>query len=118
MSQSRFQQKLEALSSFPEVKRETVEEVGKVLEGLSGWELFRINPLRFAEEHKFDASEIINLFVRGAKVGLFDFAWNMLCPSCGSVVDSHVSLNEVEENLFHCALCHVDVPSNLDDHVE
>lgn len=113
-----FQQKLEALSSFPEVRHETVTEVGKVLQTLNGWELFRINPLRFAEEHEFISSEIINLFVHGAKVGLFDFAWNMLCPSCGSVVDSRVSLNEVEVDLFHCALCHIDVPSNLDDYVE
>ena len=96
-----FQQKLEALSSFPEVRHETVTEVGKVLQTLNGWELFRINPLRFAEEHEFISSEIINLFVHGAKVGLFDFAWNMLCPSCGSVVDSRVSLNEVEVDLFH-----------------
>ena len=118
MNQNTLQQKLEALASFPAVKGETVAEVGRVLAGLSSWELFRINPLRFAAEHKFDASEMINLFVHGAKVGLFDFAWNMLCPSCGSIVDSHVSLNEVEENLFHCAACHIDVPSNLDDHVE
>src|SRR5215216_2648548 len=118
MNQNTFQQKLETLASFPDVKRETVGAVGKVLEGLSGWELFRINPLRFAEEHKLDASEIINLFIHGAKVGLFDFAWNMLCPSCGSVADSSVSLNEVEANLFHCPLCHIDVPTNLDDHIE
>src|SRR5215469_4531044 len=38
MIQNTFQQKLEALSSFPEVKGETVAEVGKVLEDLSNWE--------------------------------------------------------------------------------
>src|SRR5713101_4814865 len=114
MNQYTFEQKLEALASFPEVNGEKVMEVGKVLEGLSDWELFRINPLRFAREHQFDPSEIVNLFVHAAKVGLFDFAWNMLCPSCGSIVDSYLSLNEVEESRFHCALCHIDVPSNLD----
>jgi class 3 adenylate cyclase len=118
MNQNTLQQKLETLASFPDVKSETVRAVGNVLEGLSSWELFGINPLRFAEEHKFQPSEIVNLFVHGAKIGLFDFAWNMLCPSCGAVVDSHPSLNEVEDNLFHCALCHIDVPSDLDDHIE
>lgn len=118
MNQNTFQQKLETLASFPDVKSETVTAVGNVLQGLTSWELFRINPLRFAEDYKFDASEIVDLFVHGAKTGLFDFAWNMLCPSCGSIVDSHLSLNEVEDNLFHCALCHIDVPSNLDDHIE
>ena len=71
-NQNTFQQKLGALASFPDVKSETVRAVGNVLEGLSGWELFRINPLRFAEEHKFEPSEIVNLFVHGAKIGLFD----------------------------------------------
>jgi class 3 adenylate cyclase len=118
MNQNTLKQKLEALSSFPEVNEETVVEFGKVLLDLDPWELFRINPLRFAKEHKFDTSETVSLFLHGAKVGLFDFAWNMLCPSCGSIVDSYVSLNEVEDDLFHCALCHIDVPSNLDDHVE
>jgi Family of unknown function (DUF5939) len=118
MNRNTLQQKLEALSSFPNLKSKTVRTVGSVLEALSSWDLFRINPLHFAEEHRFDPSEIVNVFVHGAKVGLFDFAWNTLCPSCGSVVDSHVSLNEVEDNLFHCALCHTDVPSTLDDHIE
>ncbi|HWN99088.1 MAG TPA: DUF5939 domain-containing protein [Blastocatellia bacterium] len=118
MNHNTFQQKLEALSSFPEVKSETVTAVGKILEGLSTWDLFRINPLQFAEEYGFQNSEIIDLFVHGAKIGLFDLAWNMICPSCGSIVDSHVSLNEVQNDLFHCALCHIDVPSDLDDHVE
>jgi class 3 adenylate cyclase len=118
MNQNTLQQKLGTLSSFPEVNGETVMEFGKVLQGLGPWELFRINPLRFANEHQFDPSEIVNLFVHAAKVGLFDFAWNLLCPSCGSIVDSYLSLNEVEDNLFHCSLCHCDVPINLDDHVE
>jgi len=118
MNYNTLQQKLETLSSFPEVNGETVIEFGKVLQRLDPWELFRINPLRFASQYHFDSSEIVDLFVHAAKVGLFDFAWNLVCPSCGSIVDSYVSLNEVEDDLFHCALCHCDMKSNLDDHVE
>src|SRR5262249_40158449 len=108
----------EALSSFPELKSSTVAKIGGLLEGLNNCDLFRINPLRFAEEHNFDTSEVVNIFVHGARVGLFDFAWNMLCPSCGSIVDSYVSMNDVDENVFHCTLCHCVVSSNLDDFVE
>ena len=42
----------------------------------------------------------------------------MICPSCGGVEHSHDSLNELEEKAFHCSMCNVDVPSNLDDQVE
>ncbi|HKA22985.1 MAG TPA: DUF5939 domain-containing protein [Blastocatellia bacterium] len=118
MNQSTLKQKLEALSSFPELKSSTVAKIGGLLEGLNNCDLFRINPLRFAEEHNFDTSEVVNIFVHGARVGLFDFAWNMLCPSCGTIVDSYVSMNDVENNAFHCALCHCVVSINLDDIVE
>jgi class 3 adenylate cyclase len=118
MNQNTLKQKLEALTSFPEVKAATVARIGEVLKELNDWELFRINPLRFAEEHNFDQSEVIDSFVHGARVGLFDFAWNMLCPSCGSIVDSYVSMNDVEANMFHCTLCHCVVQSSLDDCVE
>ena len=58
MNHNTFQHKLEALSSFPEVKSKTVRAFGNVLESLGNWDLFRINPLRFAEEHRFDPSEM------------------------------------------------------------
>jgi class 3 adenylate cyclase len=118
MNQNTLKQKLEALSSFPELKIATVAKMGEVLQRLNNWDLFRINPLRFAEEHNFDTSEVVNIFVHGARVGLFDFAWNMLCPSCGTIVDSYVSMNDVENNVFHCTLCHCVVQSNLDDCIE
>ena len=118
MNKKTLEQKLEALVSFPELRDTTVAKIGEVLQRLNNWELFRINPLRFAEEHNFDTSEVINIFVHGARVGLFDFAWNMLCPSCGTIVDSYVSMNDVENNVFNCTLCHCVVPSNLDDCVE
>lgn len=118
MNQKTLEQKLEALASFAELKDINVAKIGEVLPKLNNWELFRINPLRFAEEHNFDTSDAVNIFVHGARVGLFDFAWNMLCPSCGTIVDSYVSMNDVENNVFHCTLCHCVVPINLDDCVE
>src|SRR5215813_10336630 len=118
MNQKTLEQKLEALASFPVLRESTVAKIGEVLPQLNNWELFRINPLRFAEEHNFDTSDAVNIFVHGARVGLFDFAWNMLCPSCGTIVDSYVSMNDVENSGFHCTLCHCVVPSNLDDCVE
>jgi len=118
MNQNALKQKLEAVASFPQINADTVAQFGKVVEGLKDAELFRINPLRFAAEHNFDTAETVSIFVHGARVGLFDFAWNMLCPSCGSIVDSYVSMNDVESNVFPCTLCHCVVASNLDDCIE
>ena len=70
--------KLDALASFPNIDAGMVTAVGKILERLDDWELLRINPLQFASQYGFQASELIDLFIHGAKVGLFDFVWNML----------------------------------------
>jgi hypothetical protein len=110
--------KLDALASFPHIDADMVAAVGQILEGLDDWELLRINPLQFASQYDFQASKIIDLFIHGAKVGLFDFVWQMLCSQCGAIVRRHDSINEVESGLFHCALCHVNVEVNLDDQIE
>src|SRR5262249_10073646 len=113
-----FNRKLEALASFPHIDAAMVTAVGQILERLDDLELLRINPLQFASQYGFQASRLIDLCICGAKVGLFDFVWQMLCAQCGAVVRRHYSINDIESVLFHCALCHVDVPVNLDDQVE
>jgi hypothetical protein len=110
--------KLHALAVFPSINADRAAKFGKILKELDDWDLLRINPLRFAEEHGFDRLETMDLFIHGAKIGLFDFVWNMICPSCGGTEYTHKSINEVEESIFHCSICRFDVPSNLDDQVE
>jgi class 3 adenylate cyclase len=118
MNESVLHQKLQALVAFPDIRADSVSRFGEILKGLDDWDLLRINPLRFAEEHGFNLPEVVDLFVHGAKIGLFDFVWNMICPGCGGVEHSHKSINEVEEDIFQCSICHIDVPSDLDDQVE
>jgi class 3 adenylate cyclase len=110
--------KIRALMSYPELNTNRATKFGQILADLSDWELLRINPLHFARKYNFDPSEAVDLFIHSARVGLFDFSWNMICPSCGGVEHSHDSLNELEEKAFHCSICNVDVPSDLDDQVE
>lgn len=118
MNHDILHQKLHALAAFPNIKADTAAKFGEILKELDDWDLLRINPLRFAEEHDFNRIETMDLFIHGAKIGLFDFVWNIICPSCGGTEYTHKSINEVEEAVFHCSICHFDVPSNLDDQVE
>ena len=118
MNQEILYQKLHALSAFPNIKADKAAKFGEILKQLDDWDLLRINPLSFAEEHGFDRLDSVELFIHGAKIGLFDFVWNMVCPSCGGTEYTHRSINEIEESIFHCSICHFDVPSNLDDQVE
>jgi class 3 adenylate cyclase len=56
--------------------------------------------------------------VHGAKVGLFDFAYHMVCPGCGGIEHSHHALDQIQPDTFHCTSCNMDVKSDLDDQVQ
>lgn len=73
MNQDILHQKLHALAAFPNIKADRAAKFGEILKELDDWDLLRINPLRFAEEHGFSPLETVDLFVHGAKIGLFDF---------------------------------------------
>jgi Family of unknown function (DUF5939) len=47
--------------------------------------LCRINPLAFAASHELGEEPVISTLVYAARLGLFDMAWNVLCPGCGGV---------------------------------
>lgn len=112
-----LERKIDALASMPRLRPETVRYLGSHIRGLDEWGRLQLNPLRFAQEHGLSATEATDLFVHGAKVGLFDFMWNLICPSCGAVVVSHDSVNGMTA-LAHCAMCDVPVEGSLDDQVE
>jgi len=111
-------QKLQGLARFPLLDPALVRNLGDILRKLDDWSLFRINPLRFAREHQLDPAATVDLFVHGARIGLFDFAYHLVCPGCGGIEHSHQALDEIEPDCFHCTSCDMDVPSDLDDQVQ
>jgi class 3 adenylate cyclase len=113
-----LEQKLQALARYPLLDAAVINQFGAVVRGLDDWSLFRINPLRFATDHQLGPAAAIDLFVHGAKVGLFDFAYHMVCPGCGGVEHSHHALDQIEPDMFHCTSCNMDVKSDLDDQVQ
>jgi class 3 adenylate cyclase len=117
MNDAILAQKTDALLSFPRLRPESVRRLAGALRELDDWDATRINPLRFAAEHGLAEDEAVDLFVHGAKVGLFDFVWNLICPACGALVVTDGSPNALDA-LAHCALCDCDVESYLDDQVE
>ncbi len=88
------------------------------LQKLPLYQAARINPFAFAEAAGISTERAIDLFVHGAKLGLFDLEWGMVCPLCGAITQSVAELDQVAEDVMHCALCNRDVASMLDDTVE
>ena len=81
------------------------------------WDLFRINPVKLAASLELPEPSMIDFFVHGSRVGLFDFSWSMICPSCGEIQNNDHSLNALEGE-FHCVVCQAPVQVNIDDTVE
>ena len=113
-----LQNKVNTLKAFPNLDSDTIDRFAAILKTQGDWQLFRINPLKFAEQHGFDAQVCTDLFIHGAKIGLFDMNYNMVCPMCGGIANSHHELDELEPESFYCYVCDINVPTALDGQVE
>src|SRR5438445_8437693 len=111
---------IEALFSVlrQSAKAEPVSAIEKLIEDAPDRELCRINALAFAAKHQLDEDEVIAAFLHGARLGIFDMSWNILCPACGGVLDSGASLKTVKQAEYRCVLCAVGCEPTLDDIVE
>ena len=80
--------------------------------------LCRINPLAFAASHELGEEPVISTLVHSARLGLFDMAWNVLCPGCGGVLETSAALKTLNRTEYACALCAADYSPTLDELVE
>ena len=78
--------------------------------------LFRINPITFAADKSLPETEVIDLFLHAAAVGLFEMNWMLLCPTCSCVVESFGTMNKLHDH-YHCHLCRTDIEAKLDDYI-
>lgn len=99
-------------------KRKPVNEIEKLIKDGPDRELCRINALAFAAKHKLDEEEVIAAFLHGARLGIFDMSWNILCPACGGVLDSGATLKTVKQAEYRCVLCATCQEPTLDEIVE
>jgi class 3 adenylate cyclase len=80
--------------------------------------LCRINALDFAGGSNLGEERVIAGLLHATRLGLFDLLWNILCPSCGGVIDTNASLKTVTRPEYRCAFCAAGYEPILDDVVE
>lgn len=76
-------------------------------------DLVRINVLAFAAERGLDEERTIVL--HAAQLGTFELSWDVLCPTCGGVLDITTSLKDVHKEPYECALCCRSFELSLDE---
>jgi class 3 adenylate cyclase len=99
-------------------KPEPVSAIEKLIQEGPDRELCRINALAFAARHMLSEEDVIAAFLHGARLGIFDMSWNILCPACGGVLDSGATLKTVRQAEYTCVLCAEDCEPTLDEIVE
>jgi class 3 adenylate cyclase len=97
---------------------QVADRLQHLIEQGSDRDLNRINPLAFAAAHGLEEEGTIASFLHAARIGLVDMAWNVLCPGCGSVLDSGTTLKSVNHDTYHCSLCAAGYEPTLDEMVE
>ena len=80
--------------------------------------LCRVNVLDFAAKTGLDEERAIAAFLHAARLGLFELSWNVLCPSCGGVLEAGTTLKSVDREEYHCAWCAAGYQPILDEIVE
>ncbi|MEM7179860.1 MAG: DUF5939 domain-containing protein [Spirochaetota bacterium] len=118
LNEKRLAAKLRTLTKYKTLAENQVKNFGDAIQTLSDRQLFRINPKSFADEHGFSTQDSLELFIHSAKIGLFDFSYNLLCPSCGGILESHAGIDSFHSNDFRCEPCDVACELTLDDQIE
>jgi class 3 adenylate cyclase len=117
MDPTTLEQKTQALAHYPEIGEQLARRFTGILAKTDDWGLFRVNPLLFGAQHDLPPARALDLFIHGARVGLFDFEFNQLCAYCGGVEYSFNGLGEVSDS-FYCTTCEVAHNCTLDDRLE
>lgn len=81
-----------------------LERLGRWVETAPEERLYRINPLRWAEEQQADEKLVVDLFLHAAKAGIFDLVWSVLCTQCGMLINTPGGLRALAHTQRHCKL--------------
>src|SRR5919109_1991438 len=108
----------EAKNLFTVLRQSTDERAAVAIERLvrdaPDRDLCRVNVLDFATRTGVEEERAIAAFLHAARLGIFELAWNVLCPGCGGVLDTSATLKSVNHEEYGCALCAAGYTPTLD----
>jgi class 3 adenylate cyclase len=94
-----------------------VELLGEYLAGGSAQEVARIRPLALAARFGLDPDQVVAACLRGAREGLLELHWDLLCPLCRISCAVTDTLRAIAEHA-HCTACHLDFQLDFANSIE
>jgi class 3 adenylate cyclase len=79
--------------------------------------LVRLRPYALADAWNAPRREVLQTCLHGARAGLFDLRWDLLCPLCRGAKTSATKLAEMPATV-HCDTCQIDFTAAFDRSVE
>jgi class 3 adenylate cyclase len=110
-------EKMDSIRKAKDLSRKALEKIESLIREGSDYDLFRVNPVRFAADRGLIEYESIDVFLHGARNGMFQMEWNLVCPMCGDSVDSYRSLSRLNSH-YYCAMCDLSSEATLDDYIQ
>ncbi len=112
-----FEERLAALEASSSWSPRVVSRLETLLRSGEDFEVFRINPLRFASDNGIEETEAIDLLLHASRAGLVDMDWMIVCASCANIFNTFRSLEKLDPR-YVCDLCSMDNVSDLDDYIQ
>jgi eukaryotic-like serine/threonine-protein kinase len=89
------------------VEAQIVDRFGEHLAFAPPQEVARMRPLALAQRWGFDPEQVANACLLGAREGLLELHWDLLCPACRISCEVKDTLRAIADHA-HCAACHLD----------
>ena len=83
----------------------------------SAQEVARIRPLALAERFGLDPDQVVAACLHGAREGLLELHWDLLCPVCRISCQVTDTLRAIAEHA-HCEACHLDFELDFANSIE
>ncbi len=105
--------KFQYIKASPSLK----EKIAKFIAESWDEELARIRIKKLSKNMGENQKDVLRFFLQGAKLGLFDVNYDILCPSCKGSKNPSKHLFELKDKV-HCPTCNIDYDSEFDKNVE
>ncbi len=94
-----------------------IERLGEYLTHATAQEVARIRPIALAERLALDPEAMIAACLNGAREGLLELHWDLLCPVCRISCQVTDTLRAIAEHA-HCAACNLDFRLDFANSIE
>ncbi len=94
-----------------------IDQLAEHLAFGSAQEVARIRPLALAERFGLDSDQVVTACLHGAREGLLELHWDLLCPVCRISAQVTDTLREIADHA-HCPACHLDFELDFANSIE